>query len=633
MASSYLDPDAEDGRSFLPSTISGGGGGREDGGPGGIGAERGREGGGARRNVTGDADEDASMRPILPSQRGSSPVPSTFSFGIVGTPSLYGGGEGRGGQQLGHSQSGTISISRSTEPIRFSPSVFNGSIPSPSKGNANASSNLDGIDDQTPLHNAASHPQFSLSPSPSRPPSTLSTASSSIRYAASSSKGWARRTSGGADSVSGGGTSTKPTTVNGDMLVGHIAEVAGVNVEELDEESEGGAQAEENGEGIAGVAGGGVNSSSRLPAQGMGQENAVAGPGPSTVAGQNQQSSLGTPVISSPFLHRTITRNSATSNHHVPPSPLSANVIPTQEPLDELGDDGQLATPLSPSSSRPSAISPAPANANPPPSPFRYRLAQAPPRTDPHPRHNPRPMAVPSDNASVDTLASSAYATGGYGLWTKSIAGTLDESVRVPAGTNHWEMDQGRAEDEGTNGNDARGSGNRQSVFSLEPPVLLSDNRPTTTGTPASHARQGSIDSTNKPGDDGDNASINYPRGFGGGQSSMLGGLAASSYYFSGARRSIVGEDASIRALRRRGSWESDASRFSWVPGMGTASLGVSQKGLSEAQVAQALATRSPGPLTVKLPDVSIQADGASPRSVLTGVGERIEVVPYQVEA
>lgn len=177
-----------------------------------------------------------------------------------------------------------------------------------------------------------------------------------------------------------------------------------------------------------------------------------------------------------------------------------------------------------------------------------HELLQAPKHTNPHPRHNPHPSSPPDPNASTLTLASSHFAL----------------SQTPGAG--------------GTGSRDHRPS----SVITC--PSVLTWAEPSSTPLSAS----GGIDRERDR--DRDRSAVGYPPSI-----QTMGHLSlytpSISVSLRGGVKGIGGErgeggradrDASVRAVRRKGSWESYESRWSWRgagAGAGQSNGGTSQMG------------------------------------------------------
>lgn len=200
----------------------------------------------------------------------------------------------------------------------------------------------------------------------------------------------------------------------------------------------------------------------------------------------------------------------------------------------------EASTPVSPTS--PTSTSPAS-----PPQPA-LGLLQAPKHTNPHPGHNPHPSSPPDPNASTLTLASSNFA-----------------SSHTP----------------GAGGTRSRDNGPSSVIAS---PSVLTWAEPSS--TPLSVA--GGVERER----DRDRSAAEYPPSI-----QTMGHLSlyapSVSVSLRGGLRGVSGErgeggradrDASVRAVRRKGSWESYESRWSWRgagagvgPGAGPSNAGTSQ--------------------------------------------------------
>ncbi|KZS97546.1 hypothetical protein SISNIDRAFT_188970 [Sistotremastrum niveocremeum HHB9708] len=129
-----------------------------------------------------------------------------------------------------------------------------------------------------------------------------------------------------------------------------------------------------------------------------------------------------------------------------PPTPTSIGYSPSPSPV--LGRFPSSRTSHSMSTSI--TFSALPPNSSRPPSlnPGRSGALQAPLHTAHHPRNNPRPSSPPNDNASVLTLASSAYAlvgsAGRFGNWNSDSQSQLGVDS-----ASHFLSDDGQMEYEG----------------------------------------------------------------------------------------------------------------------------------------------------------------------------------------
>ncbi|WVR05277.1 hypothetical protein IAU60_002289 [Kwoniella sp. DSM 27419] len=209
-------------------------------------------------------------------------------------------------------------------------------------------------------------------------------------------------------------------------------------------------------------------------------------------------------------------------------------------------------------------------------------MLQAPKHTNPHPVHNPRPSSPPGDDASILTLASSNFAlpasssisqgipsTGiseatpvialAKPIWLSSeVEGPASESLQAPqnaaASSSRNEPAVGPA-----------GMASPPSINRLREPVT---NRPDSIRAPSIHWAP--VPSTSM--DDRDRASINETGGYAGSTHlSNAPSVAMSMRQWSLADRGNMkaDRDASVRAVRRKGSWESYESGWSWRGGGG----------------------------------------------------------------
>ncbi|ORX39853.1 hypothetical protein BD324DRAFT_648473 [Kockovaella imperatae] len=157
---------------------------------------------------------------------------------------------------------------------------------------------------------------------------------------------------------------------------------------------------------------------------------------------------------------------------------------------------------------------------------------QAPRHSHPHPRDNPHPSSPPDPNASTLTLASSTFATGQLSPNPNQVPIPGPASVRL---------------------RDLSNPAARSSALATSPSVTFAPE------TSAMDRPPSMIDS---------NPPSTHALSLYGGMSMRTG-------------RGVADGDASVRAVRRKGSWESNESRWSWrgargqqVPGGGASTPG-----------------------------------------------------------
>ena len=182
------------------------------------------------------------------------------------------------------------------------------------------------------------------------------------------------------------------------------------------------------------------------------------------------------------------------------------------------------ATPTSPTS----PLGPSPAL----PSPPSLSLVQAPKHTQPHPRDNPRPSSPPDPNASTLTLASSTFAVPSQPLTPGT--GTIPTFIPGPAAARLRDL----------------------SVSSLPPlrPTSLATSPGVTFAAEA-----------NRPPSTAEYAPSTHALSLYGGAPS----LSVRTGGWHGGRTGVADGDASVRAVRRKGSWESNQSEWSWRAAQG----------------------------------------------------------------
>ncbi len=240
------------------------------------------------------------------------------------------------------------------------------------------------------------------------------------------------------------------------------------------------------------------------------------------------------PIQPRPRMNRTLTRDSTISAH---PSPLGA--IP---PTSSDAQDSEMMTTTT------TTTTPSTGGQIPPPSSHPLHITgdvQAPKHSHHHPRYNPRPDALPQANASTLTLASSTFAMPSAGM-----NGTPSHHARSVAGSHRFSS----MADEDTTVDEVIGrqTGGEEVDFEDVPTTPIAQSSPTTSHFIPARRSLDIHAAILSPADgnsirDGNGTSHRGP---------------ASSYYYG---RHRLDDDASVRALRRRGSWESGESKFSWV--------------------------------------------------------------------
>ncbi|KAL7424354.1 hypothetical protein Q5752_000036 [Cryptotrichosporon argae] len=212
-------------------------------------------------------------------------------------------------------------------------------------------------------------------------------------------------------------------------------------------------------------------------------------------------------------------------------------------------------------SSAPSTQAPTPTSptrATMPPTPFAA-MAQAPKHTVHHPSANPAPSLPPAPNASTQTLASSVgpVSLAAPSSWSVRArdspafpapapppaipTATVPTPPRVPATLTH------------------------RPSHSPHPSVAWADER----ARPSSMSI--SADRSDRYEREREREARDRPADYAPSLSAYAPSLAASAglSLMRRSSRGAIDEDASVRAVRRRGSWESGESRWSWRAGAG----------------------------------------------------------------
>ena len=185
-----------------------------------------------------------------------------------------------------------------------------------------------------------------------------------------------------------------------------------------------------------------------------------------------------------------------------------------------------------PTSTRGSPLSPSPSKLTPP----AVTYVQAPKHSQPHPRDNPLPLSAPEPNASTLTLASSTFAvaplspnlpiSGPASVRLREVSTASVPIIPPPPLTGGISRTTALATSPSV-------------TFAPEPP----SERPSSvidSGPPSTHAL------------------------------SLYGHTPSMSLRTGGWHSGRVADgDASVRAVRRKGSWESNESRWSWRGGRG----------------------------------------------------------------
>lgn len=223
----------------------------------------------------------------------------------------------------------------------------------------------------------------------------------------------------------------------------------------------------------------------------------------------------------------------ATGSH--PSSPLRSSLSYVQDPV---LDASALA------SASASEVDPTPATTPTSPSPVSVPvpLMQAPKHSQPHPRDNPRPASPPDPNASTLTLASSTFAAPPLGS-------SFSPSIAPSVYTNH------------------RPSSLHQIHLSspqiFNGPFGASPLATPLTAPPANRAPSlATSPSITWARETDRNSMINYP--------ASLHPTVGTSWKGGAGWNKASDGDASVRAVRRKGSWESNESGWSWRAGLAT---------------------------------------------------------------
>ena len=269
-----------------------------------------------------------------------------------------------------------------------------------------------------------------------------------------------------------------------------------------------------------------------------------------------------------------------------PDDGASAGHSITSSPLRQSIDTTMLAGPSSPnhSPSLPGIITPtsamSPGSLTPvetPPATLAY--FQAPKHSQPHPRDNPHPSSPPEPNASTLTLASSTFA----------IPPPLSPNVPL---TDTSGIPPFRVRHTSTSSVPSSHHGHPLSVNiqgSLTPSQMVPNNRGSSLSTSPSVTFAPDLstmgDIAERPLSMTDSVmgapSFQAPSIYGHAPSSMRIGDWHNA-------RGVADGDASVRAVRRKGSWESNESRWSWRGARGQAAReqsGGVQQGGAQAQL------------------------------------------------
>ncbi|WVW83118.1 hypothetical protein I302_105136 [Kwoniella bestiolae CBS 10118] len=277
------------------------------------------------------------------------------------------------------------------------------------------------------------------------------------------------------------------------------------------------------------------------------QTQAQGTPGPSTphqlqtpVATQNGTFGLGDVITSSPMSQAQADPSVSTSpqyhsrdissseeSHLTPPTPTT----PTSA--------SNVTTPLSPA--HPMIL--------PSPSVHVHVHVQAPKHTPHHPVHNPIPSEVPDDNASMLTLASSTFGLLPQPGQGQGQANSINPSESTSASESHTPTIPHHPSDPNTPLIPSSG------VLGQPPSInrLKENKRPSYITSPSIHWAP-----TPNPLDERPTSTYEN-----------------NSHYPPSTHASILSvkwadRDASVRAVRRKGSWESYESGWSWRDGWGT---------------------------------------------------------------
>lgn len=232
----------------------------------------------------------------------------------------------------------------------------------------------------------------------------------------------------------------------------------------------------------------------------------------------------------------------------------------------------------------------------------------------PHPRDNPRPLSPPNENASVLTLASSNFTDAGRGAERHHPRSTIESTIAY----NH----QAQARRRLSGGHLAPPSSTMagrdhvltpvghifpslqspaESVRANEDDDEAYDDHQTPVMLGSYNERDGSFRFENhRPLSYFDRASSYYFNPGGGGAGSLRASLGGGGGGTTGGgrRMSLLSSDdragwavddrASVTAMRRRGSWESGESSFSWA-GAGGGNIATPTIGVMPGPVAPAL--------------------------------------------
>ena len=241
--------------------------------------------------------------------------------------------------------------------------------------------------------------------------------------------------------------------------------------------------------------------------------------------------------------------------HSAPGSPLrntsiSASAPPTALPSPNAEAGSSRLRSSSSQSPRASPRSASPRRAS-------LELVQAPKHSQPHPRDNPHPSSPPGDNASTLTLASSTFAAVPTPTTASPLSpGSATPHLPGPAAARLRELTTSA-------GPSFTGPAVRPTSLSTSPSVTFA---PQTNGDRPVSAYE--YAPSYAPSVPSVYALSAYAPASLGNMSIRTGGW--------GGRSNVADRDASVRAVRRKGSWESNESGWSWK-GQGPAPAGVSR--------------------------------------------------------
>ncbi|KAJ9116416.1 hypothetical protein QFC22_004858 [Naganishia vaughanmartiniae] len=312
-------------------------------------------------------------------------------------------------------------------------------------------------------------------------------------------------------------------------------------------------------------------------------------------------------------IHRTMTWDSGLSASPSVSSPLATAIFPFPSTMD-MRNDSRLNDNVrhAPQQFQSSILTPVQTERNAEDHEGRSTYpSHVPHHSHPHPRDNPRPLSPPSENASVLTLASSTFtdanraaerhhsrsamgptttAYGVTGQTRRPLSGDyLAPPIHSAIGRDHMPTLTDHTYPTELDNEDEPDAYNRHQT-----PVMLSSY----------NERDGSFRfEYHRPLSFFDRASSYYFNPGGGGAGSVRASVSGAGTMDGGRRMSLrstddragwaVDDRASVTAMRRRGSWESGESSFSWA-GAGGGNIPTPTIGAMTTPIPMSLATPIP---------------------------------------